>query len=127
MFGVADTLQCLEMGAVETLVVWEDLQVYRYTLMNSTSGESHLLSVHSWMLPRMMWCSERCKPTNAAAVRSHAEWATAAQDGLRWREHMLNCVRLIVMPCLASDAYFENTGACIAHCCTVATTIVVYC
>ena len=54
VFGVADTLQCLEMGAVETLVVWEDLQVYRYTLMNSTSGESHLLSVHSWMLPCMM-------------------------------------------------------------------------
>lgn len=39
VFGVADTLQCLEMGAVETLVVWEDLQVYRYTLMNSTSGD----------------------------------------------------------------------------------------
>ncbi len=39
VFGVADTLQCLEMGAVETLVVWEDLQVYRYTLMNSTSGK----------------------------------------------------------------------------------------
>ena len=38
VFGVADTLQCLEMGAVETLVVWEDLQVNRYTLMNSTSG-----------------------------------------------------------------------------------------
>lgn len=40
VFGVADTLQCLEMGAVETLVVWEDLQVYRYTLMNSTSGRA---------------------------------------------------------------------------------------
>lgn len=44
VFGVADTLQCLEMGAVETLVVWEDLQVYRYTLMNSTSGEPVLHS-----------------------------------------------------------------------------------
>ena len=42
VFGVADTLQCLEMGAVETLVVWEDLQVYRYTLMNSTSGNHSL-------------------------------------------------------------------------------------
>ena len=48
MFGVADTLQCLEMGAVETLVVWEDLQVYRYTLMNSTSGESVLYFVCTW-------------------------------------------------------------------------------
>lgn len=42
VFGVADTLQCLEMGAVETLVVWEDLQVYRYTLMNSTTGETDI-------------------------------------------------------------------------------------
>lgn len=42
VFGVADTLQCLEMGAVETLVVWEDLQVNRYTLMNSTSGETDI-------------------------------------------------------------------------------------
>ncbi|DBB09279.1 hypothetical protein WJX82_002393 [Trebouxia sp. C0006] len=42
VFGVADTLQCLEMGAVETLVVWEDLQVYRYTLMNSTSGDTDI-------------------------------------------------------------------------------------
>ena len=25
--GVGDTLQCLEMGAVETLIVWEDLMV----------------------------------------------------------------------------------------------------
>ena len=25
--GVSDTLACLEMGAVETLIIWEDLQV----------------------------------------------------------------------------------------------------
>ena len=27
VFGVGDTLQCLEMGAVETLIVWENLEV----------------------------------------------------------------------------------------------------
>lgn len=27
VFGVSDTLQCLEMGAVETLIVWENLEV----------------------------------------------------------------------------------------------------
>ncbi len=27
VFGVADTLQCLDMGAVETLIVWENLDV----------------------------------------------------------------------------------------------------
>lgn len=26
VFGVSDTLQCLEMGAVETLIVWENLE-----------------------------------------------------------------------------------------------------
>ena len=47
VFGVADTLQCLEMGAVETVVVWEDLQVYRYTLMNSTSGRCPIQQHHT--------------------------------------------------------------------------------
>jgi peptide chain release factor subunit 1 len=27
VFGVSDTLQCLEMGAVEILIVWENLEV----------------------------------------------------------------------------------------------------
>ena len=27
VFGMADTLQCLEMGAVEVLIVWENLEV----------------------------------------------------------------------------------------------------
>jgi peptide chain release factor subunit 1 len=28
-FGIVDTLQCLDMGAVETLIVWESLDVRR--------------------------------------------------------------------------------------------------
>ena len=35
VFGINDTLTCLEMGAVETLVCWEDLEVARVTLKNS--------------------------------------------------------------------------------------------
>jgi len=38
-FGVEDTLQCLDMGAVETLIVWEELAHTRFTLINNTSGE----------------------------------------------------------------------------------------
>jgi peptide chain release factor subunit 1 len=37
-FGVRDTLACLEMGAVETLIVWENLEVARYTLNNPSTG-----------------------------------------------------------------------------------------
>jgi peptide subunit release factor 1 (eRF1) len=38
-FGVHDTLQLMEMGAVETLIVWEDLEVERCVLKNSATGE----------------------------------------------------------------------------------------
>ncbi len=37
--GVKDTLACLEMGAVETLIVWENLDIQRLELRNPTSGE----------------------------------------------------------------------------------------
>ena len=40
VFGVKDTLACLEMGAVETLIVWENLDINRFELMNSSSGET---------------------------------------------------------------------------------------
>ena len=33
VFGVSDTLQCLEMGAVETLIVWENLEACPALLM----------------------------------------------------------------------------------------------
>jgi len=33
-FGVEDTLACLDMGACETLIVWENLEFTRYTLVN---------------------------------------------------------------------------------------------
>lgn len=36
-FGVVDTLRALELGAVETLIVWENLEINRYELRNSTT------------------------------------------------------------------------------------------
>ncbi|CAA2985066.1 eukaryotic peptide chain release factor subunit 1-3 [Olea europaea subsp. europaea] len=39
VFGVDDTLKALEMGAVETLIVWENLDITRYVLKNSSTGE----------------------------------------------------------------------------------------
>ncbi|XP_074572895.1 eukaryotic peptide chain release factor subunit 1-2-like [Curcuma longa] len=38
-FGADDTMKALEMGAVETLIVWENLEVNRYVLKHSSSGE----------------------------------------------------------------------------------------
>ncbi|CAA0840853.1 Eukaryotic peptide chain release factor subunit 1-2 [Striga hermonthica] len=39
VFGVEDTLKVLEMGAIETLIVWENLDITRYFLKNTVSGE----------------------------------------------------------------------------------------
>ncbi|RID76443.1 hypothetical protein BRARA_B03412 [Brassica rapa] len=38
--GVEDTLNALDSGAVETLIVWENLDIYRYVLKNSVTGET---------------------------------------------------------------------------------------
>ncbi len=39
-FGVKDTLQALELGAVEELIVWENLPINRYQFTNTvTSGK----------------------------------------------------------------------------------------
>ena len=37
-FGVDDTLKALELGAVETLIVWENLDITRYVLRNAAGG-----------------------------------------------------------------------------------------
>lgn len=39
-FGVNDTLKALEMGAVDILIVWENIDIQRFVLKNhSTEGE----------------------------------------------------------------------------------------
>lgn len=39
-FGIDDTLKALELGAVETLVVWENLDITRYILRNAAGEET---------------------------------------------------------------------------------------
>uniref|UniRef100_H2YID8 Eukaryotic peptide chain release factor subunit 1 n=1 Tax=Ciona savignyi TaxID=51511 RepID=H2YID8_CIOSA len=41
-FGVDDTLKALEMGAVETLIVWENLDTMRYVLKNHSTDVKKL-------------------------------------------------------------------------------------
>ena len=42
-FSVRDTFLALDMGAVEDLILWEDLAFTRYTLQNKDSGEKTIL------------------------------------------------------------------------------------
>ncbi|XP_010530668.1 PREDICTED: eukaryotic peptide chain release factor subunit 1-1 [Tarenaya hassleriana] len=40
VFGVDDTLKALESGAVETLIVWENLDINRYVMKDNATGET---------------------------------------------------------------------------------------
>jgi peptide chain release factor subunit 1 len=42
-YGVKDTLYALDMGAVETLIVWENLEIMRFVVRNNTTGEEKVL------------------------------------------------------------------------------------
>lgn len=45
-FGVDDTLRALEMGAVETLIVYENLETNRFVLKNNSTGEEKVLHLN---------------------------------------------------------------------------------
>nr|GAT45477.1 peptide chain release factor subunit 1 [Mycena chlorophos] len=44
-YGVDDTLKALELGAVETLIIWEGLEIVRYVLRNA-AGEQVIVQAH---------------------------------------------------------------------------------
>eukprot|EP00743_Colponemidia_sp_Colp-15_P000951 GILK01001050.1.p1 GENE.GILK01001050.1~~GILK01001050.1.p1 ORF type:complete len:466 (-),score=110.28 GILK01001050.1:151-1461(-) len=46
VFGVEDTLRGLDMGAVELLIVWENLDVNRYVLKNTATNEEKVLHLN---------------------------------------------------------------------------------
>uniref|UniRef100_A0A914WJA3 Eukaryotic peptide chain release factor subunit 1 n=1 Tax=Plectus sambesii TaxID=2011161 RepID=A0A914WJA3_9BILA len=43
VFGVEETLKALEMGAVETLICWENLEITRYVLKNHSTNDDKTL------------------------------------------------------------------------------------
>jgi len=45
-FMVEDTLKALDLGAVEDLIVWENLEINRFVLRNSSTGENTVLHLN---------------------------------------------------------------------------------
>lgn len=46
VFGVNDTIKALEIGALETMLLWEELAIMRYEIRNPVKGDTriHLLT-----------------------------------------------------------------------------------
>jgi peptide chain release factor subunit 1 len=74
-FGISETLQLMEMGAVETLVVWEELEVDRVTLKNTASGDE----VIKFLTPEQLKKSEsfRCAAAGSMAAKRRVNSAMA--------------------------------------------------
>jgi peptide chain release factor subunit 1 len=45
-FGVEDSLKALDLGAVETLIVWESLDTNRYVFKNPQTGEESIVHLN---------------------------------------------------------------------------------
>ena len=43
VFGVEDTMKAIELGALDTLMLFEDLQINRYVMKNPVKGDTQVL------------------------------------------------------------------------------------
>jgi peptide chain release factor subunit 1 len=43
VFGVEDTMKAIELGALDTLMLFEDLQINRLVMKNPVKGETQVL------------------------------------------------------------------------------------
>eukprot|EP01102_Stenamoeba_stenopodia_P008398 TRINITY_DN2410_c0_g1_i1.p1 TRINITY_DN2410_c0_g1~~TRINITY_DN2410_c0_g1_i1.p1 ORF type:complete len:366 (-),score=89.15 TRINITY_DN2410_c0_g1_i1:187-1284(-) len=52
VYGARDTLMAIEMGAVETLIVWENLSLVRHVLIDKETGTKTVVCTEKDVLPR---------------------------------------------------------------------------
>jgi len=75
-FGFRDTIRAMEMGALETCIVWENLEMLRVELKNPTTEETKEM----YMLPKEMEDSEFLKDKNTGLL-----WEVVEQEEfLEW-------------------------------------------
>ena len=80
-FGVGDTLKALELGAVKTLIVFENLEIMRYEIKNNSTGEVNVLHLNKEQQVRLKWR----RPSGMAAldcigVCAHAHYIIVGCD-----------------------------------------------
>jgi len=75
-FGIKDTMQGLDMGAVETLIVWEEFDIKRLVVRNShkDTQETLLLSPLEAKNPKLYRCQESNVELDVLENRLFVEW-----------------------------------------------------
>lgn len=79
VFGVKDTLVCLEMGSVEVLIVWENLDCDRYEVLNPSTGkiEVKLLTSEQAKDTQQFKCKESGSDLEVQEKTALLEWLAA--------------------------------------------------
>lgn len=75
-FGIKDTMQGLDMGAVETLVCWEELEILRIVIRNphTDKEEVHYLSPKEAKNPKLYQCQETGVELEQTENESFIDW-----------------------------------------------------
>jgi eRF1 domain 3 len=85
-FGVSDTMQLMEMGAVETLIVSENLDHDRVTLKNQSTGEVvKVLSKEQQKKPESFKCGVRTVLITFVATDRVTQWRDLSAECVRGR------------------------------------------
>jgi peptide chain release factor 1 len=89
-YGVDDTLKGLELGAVETLIVWENLDITRHTLRNPAGGKlPDNRAFSSSLKPRIQ---RRLLSMRTKRLRKIARNSSISQLDSRWNRRLTHKV-----------------------------------
>jgi len=74
VFGVEDTIKAMENGAVQKLIVWEDLEIIKFKLFNPTTEEKKTI----YLTP------EQAKDQNRFVDKFGTKYEVESEDILEW-------------------------------------------
>ncbi len=76
VFGVNDTIKALEIGALETMLLWEELAIMRYEIRNPVKGETriHLLTETQEKDPQYFKDSDTGIDLDVVSSENLADW-----------------------------------------------------
>jgi peptide chain release factor subunit 1 len=76
VFGVNDTIKALEIGALETMLLWEEIAIMRYEIRNPVKGETrvHLLTEAQEKDPKYFKDADTGVDLDVVSSENLADW-----------------------------------------------------
>lgn len=76
VFGVEDTIRALEVGALETMMLFEDIEVTRYTLKNPVKGDTRTVILNALQEKNTKYFKDQASGQDLEVINQEglAEW-----------------------------------------------------